>query len=212
MTLNIGERIKELRRRKGLTQVELARRLNYSRQLISLWEINESKPDAATIRQLAEIFNVSTDYLLGRTDELQPLKTLYAVGKEDLEAIPVIGTMATGMPLSVREGEREYVYLPEHLLPKGELYILYVHVDSMCSGENPICSGNLAIIQKDAEISDRDICAVQVDDEEAFLTRIHFHDGYIDLLPDNPEFTPSIHRVEAVTILGKLIYTMQRRG
>jgi repressor LexA len=82
----------------------------------------------------------------------------------------------------------------------------------MCGGDNPICNGDIAIIQQDVEISDRDICAVQVDGEEAALKRVHFHDGYVDLLPDNPDFTPTIHRVETVTIFGKLIYTMRRRG
>ncbi|MHB0938579.1 MAG: LexA family protein [Armatimonadota bacterium] len=212
MTLNIGKLIKELRRKKGLTQAELARRLNYSRQLVSLWEIDESMPDAATVKQLAELFNVSADYLLGRTTEPQPPETLYAVGTEELTAVPVIGWLDTGTPLSVRESEREYVCLPQRLLPPGELLILQVHEESMCGGDHPICSGCLAILRKDAEITDREIYAVQVDDEEAILRRVHFHGEYVDLLPDNPAFAPSIHRADAVTILGKLIYIMQQRG
>jgi len=212
MTLNIGKRIKELRRKKGLTQAELARRLNYSRQLISLWEIDESMPDAATIKQLAELFNVSADYLLGRTSEPQPPQTLYTVSKEELMPIPVIGQLDPGTPLGVRESEREYLWLPQRLLPPGELLILQVHEESMCGGDNPICNGSLAILRKGDEITDREIYAVQVDDEEAVLRRVHFHGEYVDLLPDNPAFAPSIHHADDVAILGKLIYIMQQRG
>ena len=212
MTLHIGKRIKELRRKKGLTQAELARRLNYSRQLVSLWEIDESMPDASTVKQLAELFNVSADYLLGRTDDPEPPQTLYAVGREEMTAVPVIGRLDPGTPLSVREREREYLCLPRRILPPGELLILQVHEESMRGGDDPICSGCLAILRRDAEFTDRDIYAVQVDDEEAILRRVHFHEEYIDLLPDNPAFPPSIHRAETVAILGKLIYIMQQRG
>lgn len=212
MTLPLGKRIKELRRKKGVTQAELARRLNYSRQLISLWEIDESMPDAATVKQLAEIFNVSADYLLGRTDNPEPPQRLYAVGREEMTAVPVVGPLDPGTPLSVRESEREYLSLPQSILPPGELLILQVHEEGMRGGDDPIRSGSLAILRKDAEIIDRDIYAVQVDGEGAILRRVHFHDDYIDLLPDNPAFPPSIHRAETVNILGKLIYILQPRG
>ena len=62
---NFGNRIKVLRRKMNLTQEELAERLNVSYQTISKWETNASLPDIAMFPILANLFNVTTDELLG---------------------------------------------------------------------------------------------------------------------------------------------------
>lgn len=61
-------RLKKLRLEKGLTQKELAQKLNMQNTAISKYELNERKPDIDTLNQLAKFFNVSADYLLGNTD------------------------------------------------------------------------------------------------------------------------------------------------
>ena len=63
-----GKRLKELRNIKGMTQEELAEKLDVSRQSISKWEGAQSIPDMNKILKLSEVFGVSTDYLL--KDEL----------------------------------------------------------------------------------------------------------------------------------------------
>ncbi len=62
--MNIGERIYNLRKEKGLSQEQLANKLDVSRQSISKWELGESNPEIVNIVQLAKVFDVSTDYLL----------------------------------------------------------------------------------------------------------------------------------------------------
>ncbi|MEY7998653.1 helix-turn-helix domain-containing protein [Clostridium sp. Mt-5] len=63
-----SSRLKELRLEKGLTQKELAQKLNMQNTAISKYELNERKPDIDTLNQLAKFFNVSVDYLLGNTN------------------------------------------------------------------------------------------------------------------------------------------------
>lgn len=67
--MHIGERIKHLRRKFGLKQTDLANSFRISPQAVSKWERGESVPDVLSIRQLAQLFNVSTDYLLGMYEE-----------------------------------------------------------------------------------------------------------------------------------------------
>lgn len=62
----LGERIKYHRKRLGLTQEELARRMGVSAQAVSKWENNLSCPDISVLPELAEIFDISLDELLGR--------------------------------------------------------------------------------------------------------------------------------------------------
>ena len=61
----LGENIKQLRRQKGMSQEELAIRLHVVRQTVSKWENNQSVPDADLLQQMAEVFEVKTDALLG---------------------------------------------------------------------------------------------------------------------------------------------------
>ncbi|WP_097025436.1 helix-turn-helix domain-containing protein [Clostridium peptidivorans] len=64
-----GDRLRELREEKQLTQEELGKLLNISRQAVSGYEAEGNEPNLQNLVKLADIFNVSLDYLLGRTKE-----------------------------------------------------------------------------------------------------------------------------------------------
>lgn len=64
LKLIIAKNIAELRKKNGMTQAEFAEKLNYSDKAISKWERGESVPDIATLKQIAEMFGVTIDYLL----------------------------------------------------------------------------------------------------------------------------------------------------
>ena len=64
-----GERFKEERKRKGLTQEQLANKFFLNKSSISRYEKGNQTPEMPTLQKFADFFNVSTDYLLGRTDE-----------------------------------------------------------------------------------------------------------------------------------------------
>ncbi len=60
----IANNITELRKESGLTQLELAEKLNYSDKAVSKWERAESLPDVGVLKQIADMFEVTVDYLL----------------------------------------------------------------------------------------------------------------------------------------------------
>lgn len=61
-------RLKELRKRKGISQQRLATDLNTTQNTISRYETGEREPGIDDLTKIADYFNVSVDYLLGRTD------------------------------------------------------------------------------------------------------------------------------------------------
>lgn len=62
------ERLKDLRKEAGLTQKEVAKRLQMSQPQYARTENGGRKPNGETLEKFADFFNVSTDYLLGKTD------------------------------------------------------------------------------------------------------------------------------------------------
>ena len=70
------KRIAELRKEKNISQVSLAMKVNLSQKMISAYENGKSEPSIATLKNMADIFNTSVDYLIGYTDIRQSLDKL----------------------------------------------------------------------------------------------------------------------------------------
>lgn len=77
--MDFNNRLYQLRKQKGLSQEELANRLNVSRQTVSKWEVGDSTPDMEKLVAMSDLFNVSLDKLvMGKEDEVkfqQPTKS-----------------------------------------------------------------------------------------------------------------------------------------
>lgn len=67
-----NERLRELREDSNLTQTALAKELYIDQRSLSFYEIGKYEPNLETLIRIAKFFNVSTDYLLGLTNETKP--------------------------------------------------------------------------------------------------------------------------------------------
>lgn len=65
----LGDRIKELRKNKELTQEQLGKKLNVAKSTISQYETGTNVPDISILIKIADIFDCSLDFLTGRTDD-----------------------------------------------------------------------------------------------------------------------------------------------
>ena len=63
-----GERLLELRKEKGISQAKLAKDLQVSYAVVCYWETDRSEPTAPNLVKLADYFDVSIDFLLGRKE------------------------------------------------------------------------------------------------------------------------------------------------
>ena len=68
----LAKKIRELRNEKGISQSSLANHLGLTQQAIAKWEKGIAEPDSVTLNKLASFFNVSVDFLLGRTNVRNP--------------------------------------------------------------------------------------------------------------------------------------------
>ncbi len=99
--MSIGERLHELRSQAGYSQEQAAEILGISRQAVSKWESGQGKPDIDNVIRLAEMYHVTTDYiLLGRENDIKieipepPKKEFSPETRRTLSAIAVIAALA----------------------------------------------------------------------------------------------------------------------
>lgn len=93
--MNMGGKIRDLRKQKKLSQTELGKLVHVSQQTVTAWENNKAEPTSSAVVQLAEVFNVSTDYLLGRPEKQNEVQT-----EQDLERALDNVHSFSGKPLS----------------------------------------------------------------------------------------------------------------
>lgn len=86
--MKFSERLKNLRKEVGLTQVDVAGKLGISQQAYASWERGVKKPTQENLVKIAQILNVSVDYLVGnsekRTDELDNIELLFRMNSRGL--------------------------------------------------------------------------------------------------------------------------------
>ncbi|NMO95696.1 helix-turn-helix domain-containing protein [Paenibacillus lemnae] len=110
--MNYGERIAELRDQRGWTQEELATSVGITRAALSHYEKNRRKPDFETLTALADRFDVSIDYLIGRTQNekmtLDPDVSQFVDGLElaDEDLLERFNLTVDGRKLSEEEAKR----------------------------------------------------------------------------------------------------------
>lgn len=199
-------RIAELRKSKGLTQVDLCRRLSISQASLSGWERGRHEPDFDTINMLAEFFGVSTDYLLGRTDQPRPAVDWDAAGilqLPDTVPVPLVGDIACGTPILAEQSIEDYLQVPSYVHAS---FCLRCHGDSMINAR--IFDGDLVFIRRQDTVDDGEIAAVLIG-EEATLKRVRKLPGKLVLSPCNPMYDDMVYKgaeLDEVRILGKVVY------
>ena len=83
--MEIGNKINQLRKLSGMTQEQLAEKLNVSRQTISKWETNETTPDIYQAKKMALLYNISLDDLVAFDMEFNEIQNAIANRSEELE-------------------------------------------------------------------------------------------------------------------------------
>lgn len=105
-------RIKELRNEKGLLQSDVAKYIGKSERIVGFYEKGERDPNTDTLLKLSELFNVSIDYILGKSD----VKTPKTINLDDIDI-----AFASGLKGLNKENQETLKNIMEGLLAKQEL-------------------------------------------------------------------------------------------
>jgi transcriptional regulator with XRE-family HTH domain len=103
----LGDRIKQLRLDIQITQEQLARVLGKSIESIAAYETNYIQPDMETLLRLADFFEVSMDYLAGRSKLRKQFEDVFHMDFEDDEAGRLTGEILDSVQMTIREAALE---------------------------------------------------------------------------------------------------------
>lgn len=198
----IGARIEHLRDLKGMSQLELSKRIGIDKSVMNRIESGDRPTRGNELKDIAKEFGVSVDYLLG-VENIKP------VSVNDFVKIPVIGTIKAGPDSIAYEDIDGYSSFGiEDVSKDKEYFVLKVKGDSMIG--DGIFEGDLALIEKDAEYIKNKIYAVIINGYEGTLKHVTKTENAIVLTSSNPNYPPKIikgHELEQVIIVGALINT-----
>lgn len=166
--------LKALRKKNGLTQVELAEAVGMPKSSISMYESGQRKPKYETIEMFADFFNVDIALLL---DSRKPRPSF----------VPIVGQIACGKPIYAEENVEEYVPLPKDVIAD---FALRCKGDSMINAR--INDGDLVYVRAQNDVEDGQIAVVVIDDS-ATLKRVYKREGTVILRAANPLYPDQIY-------------------
>ncbi len=124
----------------------------------------------------------------------------FALTRREVVNVPVIGTVAAGMPILAEENIEDYIPIPVEMLPNKEVFMLKVKGESMI--EAGIFNNDKVIVAKQPTAENGDTVVALLDDAATVKT-FYKEDGHYRLQPQNSSMSPII--VDEVQILGKVI-------
>jgi len=206
--LHIGEKLRIIRKDKGLTQTEFGRKIGLAQSYVADLERGRNKPSFDTLAKIMRVFCVNPYWLLSPEEynvELPPIvaepRTEY--NQKKLIAIPVINDVPAGYPeYPVMDDEiRDHVYLPR--VPK-QAFGLYVSGDSM---KPEINNGDIVIVNPNIqEVKKGEIGVFRINAETTVKYCVPLDDGFL-LQPANPSYKPILVSGDIeCAVIGKVIY------
>lgn len=202
--------LRKLRKDRGLIQPDMAELLGISYQAYGNYENGKREPDNATLVKLAEYFGVTVDYLLRNDEDVQETIESSDEPKPSQPGskwIPVLGHVAAGIPIEAIEDIIDYEEISEDMSRQGDYFALQIKGDSM---EPRISSGDVVIVQKQAQIDSGQIGIVIVNGHEATCKKIMYTESGMMLISLNPIYDPTFYAAEQivnlpVVIIGKVV-------
>lgn len=189
--------IKKLRNKFGINQTELGNKIGLSARAIGFYESSDRDIPTSKLQKIADYFNVSTDYVLGRSNDLQ----------DDVKQIPLLGKIAAGYPTQMFADVIDYIDIPADMARGNkELFALKTKGKSM---EPNFIEGDILIFEKTEDCENGQFCAVAVNGDDATFKKVTKTDTGIMLQPLNPDFETKFYTNEQiaslpVTIIGVL--------
>lgn len=150
------------------------------------------------LEQLEKNGYIRRDPTKPRTIEI--MDDYFNLARREVVNVPLIGTVAAGVPILAQENIENYFPIPVEMLPNKEVFMLHVKGDSMI--DVGILSGDQILVEQTSTAKNGDKVVALLDDSATVKT-FYKENGHFRLQPENASMEPII--VDEVQILGKVI-------
>lgn len=206
-------RLKELRQKKKMNMAQIARALGIAYTTYVSYEKGEREPNSEMLIILADFFNCSTDYLLGKTDiensetptneKVIDLRN-YGIRPIETKTLPLLGDVACGKPIFANEEKELYIKAGTNVRAD---FCLQARGDSMIDAR--INDGDIVFIRSQNQVDNGEIGVVIIDDE-ATLKRVYYYPekNTLILKAANPKYEDFIftnEELNSIHIIGKAV-------
>lgn len=202
-----GDKLRNLRKSNGYSMDKLAELYNkkfdgkLNKSTISRYENGLQEPIFTSVKNFAELFNVTTDYLTSSTD----LPTGAVPYNPVMHRIPILGYISAGLPLYADEHIEGYTYTERN--GGAEYFALRVKGDSMNASR--INDGDILIVRVQPIVENGEIAVVRVNEDNATVKRFKREGDIVQLIPQsyNPEHQIQIYdlKKDKIDVVGKVI-------
>lgn len=202
----LGDNIKYLRLKQGLSQDFIADKLGYkSYTTIQKWESGVSEPPVKKLRELASIFNIDMDDLASK--DLKNENNNDSEQKRLGKTINVLGRVAAGIPINAITEIIDTEEISEDMAKTGDFFALQIKGDSM---EPRIYDGDVVIVRQQEDADSGDIVIAMVNGYDATCKRLVKYATSIALVSLNSKYEPMMFTMEEVEskpvrIIGKVV-------
>lgn len=188
-------RLQELCTAKGITITKLALTLGISRSNVTNWK-NGSVPKSDKIQEIANYFNVSTDYLLGNEEKIYP-SNMMPVDVTDYIMVPMLGEVAAGLGCLAENEIIGYEPFSASSIKAGHEYMcLQVKGDSMYP---KLEEGDIVLVQCRNTVDSGSYAVLTVNGDEGVIKKVIYGKTWIELHSINPMYP--IRRFEGEDVL-----------
>lgn len=205
--MTIGERLKDLRERLGMSQVDFAAKINVSKQSLYKYENNIiTNIPSDKIEAAAKVGNISPAYLMGWDNNILPISSRDKESKKGI-TINVLGRVAAGIPIEAIENIIDTEEISEDMATTGEFFGLQIHGKSM---EPRICEGDVVIVRQQDDAESGEIVIATINGTDATCKRLRKYRDGLELISINPSYEPMFFSTEEVIskpvrIIGKVV-------
>ena len=210
------ERINQIMKEKRLRQIDVLNlakpfqqkyNIKFSKSHLSQYVNGKSNPDNEKIFLLSKVFGVTEAWLLGyNVPRYERIENTGPQTPQGLK-IPVLGTVAAGIPISAVEEILDYEEVPQSWKNQGEFFGLRIKGDSM---KPDINHGDTVIVRKQSTANNGDVVITLVNGDDVTCKKFEKLDNGIILISNNSEYSPMYFSNEEVVtkpvvILGRVV-------
>ena len=210
------ERINQIMKEKKLRQIDILNlakpfqqkyNIKFSKSHLSQYVNGKSNPDNEKIFLLSKVFGVTEAWLLGyNVPRYERIENTGPQTPQGLK-IPVLGTVAAGIPISAVEEILDYEEVPQSWKNQGEFFGLRIKGDSM---KPDINHGDTVIVRKQSTANNGDVVITLVNGDDVTCKKFEKLDNGIMLISNNSEYSPMYFSndevvTKPVVILGRVV-------